>query len=186
MKLVGPNASANNQSTPDVDDNVCNEDKSYSKSTVGNAQDVPLEREEKVLGIRWNYVSDTFIFNFQQIVQAARDLKPTKRQVIGIISRFYDPLGVLAPITIKLKMFFQELCQSKVEWDEELAGDLKKSWNQLITELENLQSTVIPRCYRNLVPRLFPLCEGKTLAGAGHVIDLPQGVRGCLILHLST
>ena len=27
------NASANNQSTPDVDDEVCNEDKSYSKST---------------------------------------------------------------------------------------------------------------------------------------------------------
>ena len=47
------NASAKNQSTPDVDD-VCNEDKSYSKSTVSNAQDVPLEREEKVLGIQCN------------------------------------------------------------------------------------------------------------------------------------
>ena len=132
----GSDASANNQSTPDVDDEFCNEDKSYSKSTVGNAQDVPLEREEKVLGIRWNYVSKTFIFSFQQIVQAARDLKPTKRHVIGIISRFYDPLGVLVPITIKLKIFFQKLCQSKVGWDEELAGDLKKGWNQLITELE--------------------------------------------------
>ncbi|CAB4034050.1 Hypothetical predicted protein [Paramuricea clavata] len=106
------------QSTTDVVNDVCTEDKSYCKSTVGNPQELPLEREEKILGIRWNYVNDTFIFNFQRIVQAARELEPTKRNVIGIISRFYDPLGVLAPITVKLKMFFQELCQSKVEWDE--------------------------------------------------------------------
>ena len=136
------------QSTADVVNDVCTEDKSYSKSTVGNPHEVPLEREEKILGIRWNYVSDTFIFNFQRITQAARELKPTKRNVIGIISRFYDPLGVLAPVTVKLKMFFQELCQSKVEWDEELMSDLKKKWEHLIVDLEGIESTVIPRCYR--------------------------------------
>ena len=155
----GSNASANNQSTPDVNDEVCNEDKSYSKSTVGNAQYVPLEWEEKVLGIRWNYVNDTFLFSFQQIVQAARDLKPTKRHVIGIISRSYDPLGVLAPITIKLKIFFQELCQCKVEWDEKLGRDLTKGWNQLITELEGLQSTVISRCYRSEIREKVLSCS---------------------------
>jgi hypothetical protein len=94
------------------------------------------------------YVSDTFIFNFQRIVEAARELEPTKRNVIGIISRFYDPLGVLAPITVKLKMFFQELCQSKVEWDEELSSELKKKWEHLILDLENIESTMIPRCYQ--------------------------------------
>ncbi|CAB4039577.1 G2 M phase-specific E3 ubiquitin- ligase, partial [Paramuricea clavata] len=136
------------QSTTDVVNDVCKEDKSYCKSTVGNAQELPLEREEKILGIRWNYVNDTFIFNFQRIVQAARELEPTKRNVIGIISRFYDPLGVLAPITVKLKMFFQELCQSKVEWDEELSSELKKKWEHLILDLENIESTLIPRCYQ--------------------------------------
>ena len=136
------------QSTTDAVNDVCTEDKSYSKSTVGNPQEVLLEREEKILGIRWNYVSDTFIFNFQRIVEAARELEPTKRNVIGIISRFYDPLGVLAPITVKLKMFFQELCQSKVEWDEELSSELKKKWEHLILDLENIESTLIPRCYQ--------------------------------------
>jgi hypothetical protein len=71
-------------STTDVVNDVCTEDKSYSKSTVGNPQEVLLEKEEKIMGIRWNYVSDTFIFNFQRIVQAARELEPTKRNVIGI------------------------------------------------------------------------------------------------------
>ena len=113
------------QSTTDAVNDVCPEDKSYSKSTVGNPQEVLLEKEEKILGIRWNYVSYTFIFNFQRIVQAATELKPTKRNVIGIISRFCDPLGDLAPITVKLKMFFQELCQSKVECDEELSRPSK-------------------------------------------------------------
>ncbi|CAB3977201.1 Hypothetical predicted protein [Paramuricea clavata] len=136
------------QSTTDVVNDVCTEDKSYCKSTVGNPQELPLEREEKILGIRWNYVNDIFIFNFHRIVQAARELEPTKRNAIGIISRFYDPLGVLAPITVKLKMFFQELCQSKVEWDEELSSELKKKWEHLILDLENIESTLIPRCYQ--------------------------------------
>ena len=93
-------------------------------------------------------MSVTFIFNCQKIVQAARELEPTKQNVIGIVSRFYDPLGVLAPITVKLKMLFQELCQSRVGWDEELSSELKKKWEHLILDLENIESTLIPRCYR--------------------------------------
>ena len=131
------------QSTTYVVNDVCTEDKSYSKSTVGNLQEVPLEKEEKILGIRWNYVSDRHmsVFNCQKIVQAARKLEPTKQNVIGIVSRFYDPRGVLARITVKLKMLFQELCQSRVGWDEELSSELKKKWEHLILDLENIEST---------------------------------------------
>ena len=81
-------------STTDVVNDVCTEDKSYSKSTVGNPQEVLLEKEEKILGIRWNYVSDTFIFNFQRIVQAARELEPTKAKCHWYQIPFLRPLGI--------------------------------------------------------------------------------------------
>ena len=99
-----------------------------------------------------------FIFSFQQIAQATRDLKPTKRHVIGIISRFYDPLGVLAPITIKLKMFFQELCQSKVEWDEELFVIAKTKVSpinkQSISRLELLSALILARLFSTVTKAL--------------------------------
>ena len=47
-------------------------------------------------------------------------LEPTKRNIIGFASKFYDPLGFLSPVIITLKTFFQELCKSKLDWDDPL------------------------------------------------------------------
>jgi hypothetical protein len=55
---------------------------------------------------------------------------------------------VLTPITVKLKILLQELCQYKVEWDEELSSKLKKKWEHVILDVENIESTLIPRCYQ--------------------------------------
>jgi len=72
--------------------------------------------------------------------------KATKRQIIGITARLYDPLGFMAPVIIRIKMFFQELCVRKVEWDEPLTGQLLSKWNVLISGFTGIV-TSIPRCY---------------------------------------
>jgi len=63
--------------------------------------------------VRWCVKTDQFVFEFTEIAIAAL-LSPTKRNVISIIGCFYDPLGFLSPITIRFKVFMQELCRSKL------------------------------------------------------------------------
>ena len=46
------------------------------------------------------------------------NVKPTKRNILAIISSIYDPVGYLQPITVQLKILFQEICKVKVEWDD--------------------------------------------------------------------
>ena len=87
-----------------------------------------------------------------------RELEPTKRNIVGIATRFYDPLGFVSPITIRFKMLFQELCQNKVGWDEPLSGDLLSRWKSLASNLQGL-SISIPRCYFNSVERSLSICS---------------------------
>ena len=75
-----------------------------------------------------------------------RSLKATKRQIVGIATRLYDPLGFIAPVIIRIKMFFQELCVNKIEWDEPLTGQLLSKWNTLLSSFKGIV-TSIPRCY---------------------------------------
>ena len=63
------------------------------------------------------------------------ELEPTKRNVVSVASRFYDPLGIVSPVTIQFKVFFQKLCLAKVSWDEPLSGELLNKWQLLLLSL---------------------------------------------------
>lgn len=118
-------------------------------------------QEVKVLGITWNLQNDTLMFDLSTLAFAACDLQPTKRNLVSLIGRFYDPLGFLAPITIKYKILFQRLCQSKVGWDCDLPGDLLKEWETLLADIKEAIPICIPRSYDYRVegnPTSYTLC----------------------------
>lgn len=77
--------------------------------TLGNAQ-YQVEENRKVLGVQWNVQTDEFVFDPQTITDLAKGGEPTKRTVVGLVSKFYDPLGILSPAIVPFKIFFQELC----------------------------------------------------------------------------
>ena len=60
----------------------------------------------KVLGVRWNPESDLLLFDIQHISELTTTLQPTKRNVIGLAARFFDPLGVISPVTVQFKLLF--------------------------------------------------------------------------------
>ena len=124
--------------------NVVEEDKSYTKDVLGSKQH--SDGEQKILGVKWNFVQDTLIFDLNELANVMNSLKATKRQIVGVTARLYDPLGFMSPVIVKLKMFFQELCASKVEWDEPLSGQLLIKWNSLLSGFKGVV-TSIPRCY---------------------------------------
>ena len=74
-------------------------DEMHTKSTLGSTQNMG-PGEQKVLGVRWDVSSDYLVYDLCNLAVLSRDLEPTKRQVIGVIGRIYDPIGFLVPVTI--------------------------------------------------------------------------------------
>ncbi|XP_044166147.1 uncharacterized protein LOC122950109 [Acropora millepora] len=43
----------------------------------------------------------------------------TKREVLSLLSKIYDPSGLVSPVVTPLKIIVQDLLKEKVGWDEE-------------------------------------------------------------------
>ena len=62
-------------------------------------------------------------------------------------AKIYDPLGLLSPFVIRLKVLFQVLCSNQHKWDEPLQGEILDVWNNATAELTSIMSVKILRCY---------------------------------------
>ena len=83
-----------------------------------------------VLGLQWGSNADTISFPLKKVVSETKALhgQLTKRSVLSIAAKVFDPLGLLEPFTVKAKMMLQELWKQKVSWDSQLPGELKAQW----------------------------------------------------------
>ena len=121
---------------------VSSDGDSYAKSTLNSASVSP----DKVLGIPWNMQRDVLIMDLAKLFQDIPG-KVTKRQVLAASSRVYDPLGFVSPVTVTLKIFFQELCELKIGWDDVLDDKLQDRWSTMVDELRRMEPVILPRCY---------------------------------------
>ena len=146
------------------------DDQSYAKTTLGNN----AEETNKVLGVQWNLDQDCFQFDIGDVACAMESTEPTKRGAVSITSRFFNPLGVLAPVTILFKMFCQELCEAELGWDEPLKECFLQKWNQLFTMLKGARPFTIPRFLYHTITqylkslRLIGFCDASMKAYAAH------------------
>ncbi|GFV75370.1 DUF5641 domain-containing protein [Trichonephila clavipes] len=95
----------------------------------------------KTLGIIWSPQFD--YFSFKTIVNFRESY--TKREVLFIIARLFDPLGFLGPILTKAKLILQKLWVIKLEWDEPLSNPIAKEWNDFVSTLPVIQNIHVPR-----------------------------------------
>ena len=101
----------------------------------------------------WDVASDCLLFSFAELATAAIKIEPTKRNVVSVVSQFYDPLGLVTPVTTRFKVFMQELCEAVADWDWLLTGDTLRRWQSLASELQEGQTIAIPRslCRHNVI-----------------------------------
>ena len=81
-------------------------DESYGQATLG-CFDGPQAGEYKVLGMRWRLEDDLFVFDMSSLNQHASTLQPTKCNIICVVGRFYDLLGLLSPVVVHFMVFFR-------------------------------------------------------------------------------
>ena len=88
----------------------------------------------KVLGMFWNIDMDTLEFN----TNVLWDNLFTKRSALRFCNKIFDPLGLLSPILVRLRMFLQTLWEQGIGWDKtfELVEDLKQKWLHLVNEAQ--------------------------------------------------
>ena len=157
----------------------------FAKTTLGGN---PPEKgsEQKILGVSWNTHSDSLVFDVRELVERAVKLEPTKRNIISMIGRFYDPLGAVSPVIIKFKILMQEICESQVEWDQPLEESLVKKWLQLVTDLKQAQPFSIPRYYFKSTTDiesacLYGFCDASEKAYAGVIYLAIQSSAGASV-----
>ena len=57
------------------------------------------DNEQKILGVRWTYVQDELIFDLNELAILISAIEPTKRHIVGVTEKFYNPLG-LCPLSL--------------------------------------------------------------------------------------
>ena len=97
-------------------------------------------------------------FSVADIAELASNTEPTKRNVVSIIGKFYDPLGYLTPVIIRFKRLFQKLCQAQVKWDDGLPENLQGECKLLVEDLQKSSPISIPRCYQQGEVGSYILC----------------------------
>ena len=89
-------------------------------------------QSSKILGLIWDEEKNVFIFDFAKLAETTSKTKPTKRNILLILTCFYDPTGFIQPLTVTMKVLFQDICKSKIYWDNELSQELKVRWFKII------------------------------------------------------
>ncbi|GFY02109.1 uncharacterized protein TNCV_5099701 [Trichonephila clavipes] len=72
-------------------------------------------------------------------------LTETKTRVLSTIAKIFDPVGLMAPVISKAKIFLQRLWRSKLEWNDLLPAEEYREWQQFLVSLENINNIEIPR-----------------------------------------
>ena len=107
----------------------------FASNVMTQIQQLPPEDQVKgdkmkILGIEWDLEEDELIIKLPPFES---DKKVTRREVLSQLAKPFDPLGIISPALLKIKLFLQKLIkEKKIEWDEEIPTALKPEWEQTI------------------------------------------------------
>ena len=115
---------------------------------------------KKTLGLSWSPRSDSFSFRG---VDIDVPVTVTKRVVLSLLARVFDPLGLVLPVTVSARFLFQDIWVLGLGWDDVVPADLAQAFLRWLSGLQVLKSLSVSR-------RFF---------------DLPwQDVKGSVVLHV--
>ena len=103
-------------------------------------------QESHVLGLKWDHVLDTLVVS-RGVIRELKDTV-TQRTVLSFVSSVFDPIGLVAPYTVRARLLLKEIWRiSGQQWNNPLPLDLNAKLLEWRSGLPILGQLIIPRCY---------------------------------------
>ncbi|UYV69371.1 K02A2.6-like [Cordylochernes scorpioides] len=96
----------------------------------------------KTLGLGWDPVGDYFLYSF---LEPTKGDEITKRGMLLLVAKLYDPMGWLAPLIVLGKIMIKRLWVAGKDWDAPIDGPIKEQWKKFREQLGCLRTVRIPR-----------------------------------------
>ncbi|KAG5866393.1 hypothetical protein JTB14_013265 [Gonioctena quinquepunctata] len=131
------------------------------------SQPVLFKTETKILGMIWNPEIDSFRFRFPVPGSSC-----TKRIILSTVARCYDPIGLVAPFILYLKLLIKELWKLKIGWDEMVPNEIFQKWSKLKDEWSAFEKIQFSR-YMGIVrtsPVMLVAFADASMDGYGAVV----------------
>ena len=104
------------------------------------------DQSSHVLGLKWDHVKDTLVVS--RGVDRPLDKAITQRTVLSFVSSVFDPIGLVAPYTVKARLLLNDIWRiSGKKRDDDLPEEIKKQFLEWHSGLHLLGSLTIPRSY---------------------------------------
>ncbi|KRX89341.1 hypothetical protein T4E_11053 [Trichinella pseudospiralis] len=113
------------------------------------------------LGIVWDSKED--IITFPVVSVTRPDQQKTKRGMLSMIMKIFDPLGYLSPFLVKAK---------RIDWDTPLPKNMMKDWQDWIAEIPSISEIRLPRCW---LPAGNDCIKEVELHGYGDASEMAYG-----------
>ena len=115
----------------------------YSSEPFNPDENAPT----KVLGVPWNTDTDGLHFSLDSLKKLTSG-RITKRLLLRAVASVFDPLGILSPIVVTLKILFQHVCKGLKDWDETLDLVNQERWDKFLHEVKDFTNLEIPRSFQ--------------------------------------
>ena len=117
MKLL-PLGGSNLTKFVSNDHNILQQIEQISERQPSDGKQLPTTEESShVLGLKWNHDSDTFVVSLGTSPNTNRTV--IQRVVLSLVSAVYDPIGLVAPYTVKARLLLKDIWRlSGQKWDD--------------------------------------------------------------------
>ncbi|UYV72013.1 hypothetical protein LAZ67_9001550 [Cordylochernes scorpioides] len=99
-------------------------------------------KDTKVLGLLWNRKTDTLNCMINPEILPSLI---TRRVILSLAQKLFDPLGFYSPVMIAPKILLQKTWKSAGGWDDPLEEDISQEFKDLYEQLSHLKDSRIPR-----------------------------------------
>jgi len=140
----------------------------------------PVREVYKVLGLMYNPVGDAVAPAADNLGDYRKESRLTKKQAAGLVARLYDPLGLVAPVTLRSKLLLQliEKTHPKASWSTKLTEEESLPWHEYVDDvLDNISTFEVPRCTRPAKYDKLRLCvfsDASANAVAGTLYEVAE------------
>eukprot|EP00064_Thunnus_orientalis_P010394 superscaffoldBa00001412_g10420 len=100
---------------------------------------------QRSLGLCWELVSDTFTF-----AVSTSDKLFTRHGVLSTVNSLFDPLGLVAPVTIQGRALLRDLMADMSDWDMPLPEEKLHKWETWRNSLQDLKQLSVPHTYTSI------------------------------------